>query len=436
MAESPGNIGKYYALKVVGSGNTAVVYHGYDPFNDQDVAIKVSNEKLESTNFPGSVTRTLFYNEAQAAGALIHPNIVRVLDAGEHDGSPYLVMDYVRDGKTLDKFCNGREILPIRQIGQIIYHCARALDYSHRHGVIHRDIKASNILMTSRGQAKITDFGIAQRTTTEQTDTVELMGTPAYMSPEQVRQEELNVQTDVYSLGVVMYEMLTGQTPFRANTVTGLMYRILNDPLPAPVLKRPVSEEVKNILTTALAKDRNERFKSAGEMAEAVFEAFDGIKDTGETISEQRKLHYVRRLEFFNQFDNEQLREILANGSWNRHAPGETIFLEGSMEIAFYTIVAGHVEVRKNSEVLCRLPAGSCFGEMGYLTQTGRTASIVAGEPVWLLALNANTIKLASTMSQLKFNEAFIRTLVGRLAVTSETLVNVTKLTNAGTEVI
>ena len=106
------------------------------------------------------------------------------------------------------------------------------------------------------------------------------------------------------------------------------------------------------------------------------------------------------------------------------------------MEITFYIVVAGHVEVRKNSEVLCRLPAGSCFGEMGYLTQPGRTASIVAGEPVWLLALNANTIKLASTMSQLKSNEAFIRTLVGRLAITSDALVNVTKVTNEGTEVI
>lgn len=290
--------------------------------------------------------------------------------------------------------------------------------------------------MTSGGQAKITDFGIAQRTTTEQTDTIELMGTPAYMSPDQVCQKELNVQIDMYSLGVVMYETLTGQTSFRANTATELIYRILNDPLPASGLTRPISQEIKNILTTALAKDRNERFKSAGEIAEAVFEAFDDIKDTGETISEQRKLDYVRRLEFFNQFDNEQLREILANGSWIRHAPGEAIFLEGSMEITFYIVVAGHVEVRKNSEVLCRLPAGSCFGEMGYLTQTGRTASIVAGEPVWLLALNANTIKLASTMSQLKSNEAFIRTLVGRLAITSDALVNVTKVTNEGTEVI
>ena len=435
MAASPENIGKYYTLEVVGSGNMSVVYHGYDPFNDQDVAIKVSNEKLEATNFPGSLTRTLFYNEAQAAGALIHPNIVRMLDAGEHRGSPYLVMDYVQDGKTLDKFCRGNELLPVRQVGEIIYHCARALDYSHRHGVIHRDIKPSNILMTSQGQAKITDFGIAQRTSAQESEIIELIGTPAYMSPEQVRQEELNVQTDVYSLGIVMYELLIGDPPFRATTVTRLMYRILNQPLPPPTLPFDATQAVHDILVKALAKDRNERYQSAGAMADALFKAFDGISDTDESISEQRKLDYVRRLEFFNHFNREQLREIIANGTWNRHAPGETILLEGSMDIAFYIIVAGHVEVRKDGKVLCRLQAGSCFGEMGYLTKSERTTSIIAAEPVWLLALNTNTIKRASTLSQLKFNEAFIRTLVGRLAMTSEALVQADKPPNADTDV-
>ena len=231
MAKSPEQIGKYYAMEVVGSGNMAVVYREYDPFNDQEVAIKVSHEKLDAMNFPETLTRKLFFNEAQAAGALIHPNIVRVLDAGEHHGSPYLVMDYVGEGATLEAFCKGNERLATHRIGEIIYHCARALDYSHRHGVIHRDVKPSNILVTAGGQAKITDFGIAQRDTFDETQISGLVGSPTYMSPEQIRQLDLNTQTDVYSLGVVMYLLLTGTPPFRASNVAGLMHAIINEPV-------------------------------------------------------------------------------------------------------------------------------------------------------------------------------------------------------------
>ena len=435
MALAPEKIGKYYALEVVGTGNMAVVYRGYDPFSDQEVAIKVSHEKLEAMNFPGTLTRKLFFNEAQAAGALIHPNIVRVLDAGEQDGSPYLVMDYVGDGKTLDVFCRGDQRLPAHRVGEIIYQCARALDYSHRHGVIHRDVKPSNILLTPQGQAKLTDFGIAQRNTMDETQIIGLLGSPTYMSPEQIRQDELNRQTDVYSLGIVMYELLNGTPPFRATNVSGLMYKIVNEPIPKTRLAPDVPEAVHKILARALAKDRAHRYQSAAEMAEALLKVFDGIRECGEKISQERKLEYVKRLEFFSNFTAAELREILANGVWKSHAPGETILLEGSMDLAFDIIVAGHVAVQKNNEVLCCLPAGSCFGEMGYLSKIERTASIIAGEPVLLLALNANIIKQTSVECQLKFNEAFIRTLIGRLAMTSEALAQAAKQPQYKTDV-
>ena len=361
MANSPEKIGKYYALEVVGTGNMAVVYRGYDPFTDREVAIKVSHEKLEAMNFPGTLTRKLFFNEAQAAGALVHPNIVRVVDAGEQEGIPYLVMEYVGAGKTLDAFCRGEQRLPTRQIGEIIYHCARALDYSHRHGVIHRDVKPSNILMTAQGRVKLTDFGIAQRNTMDETQIIGLLGSPNYMSPEQVRQDDLNPQTDVYSLGVVMYELLTGSPPFRASNVASLMYRIMHDAPPRPSLETDTPEAVYTILDKAMEKNRAQRYRSAAEMAEALFEAFDGITDNDDRISDERKLEYVKRLEFFSNFSDDQLREILASGSWISHARDETILLEGSMDLAFYIIVAGHVAVRKDDEVLCRLPRRHLF---------------------------------------------------------------------------
>lgn len=226
MSELPEKFGKYHVLGLAGRGNMGVVYVGYDPFADRDVAIKVSNveEKLEDT--AARQARKLFFNEAHMAGLLNHPNILKIFDAGVEDGEPYIVMEYVEQGETLLEYCDPATLLPVPRVAAIIAKCARAIDYAHRQGVIHRDIKPSNIMQTPDGEVKIGDFGIAHRTLADDTHVLGIVGTPRYMSPEQVQEEKITGQTDIYSLGVVMFELLTGRVPFPVANLSRLIHQI------------------------------------------------------------------------------------------------------------------------------------------------------------------------------------------------------------------
>ncbi|MDX1513558.1 MAG: serine/threonine-protein kinase, partial [Gammaproteobacteria bacterium] len=201
MAELPQKFGKYHVLGLAGRGNMGVVYLGYDPFADRQVAIKVSAapDPLDGTS--SRLARKLFFNEAHMAGVLEHPNILRILDAGEEGGEPYIVMEFVEGGNTLQPFCDPENLLPVPEVADIVARCAKALDYAHCRGVIHRDIKPTNIMRTPEGDVKIGDFGVAQRTMADTTHVMGILGSPRYMSPEQIREETISGQTDLYSLG-------------------------------------------------------------------------------------------------------------------------------------------------------------------------------------------------------------------------------------------
>ena len=202
------------------------------------------------------------------------------------------------------------------------------------------------------GKAKLTDFGIALSANLDDTQITGLMGSPIYMSPEQIKQEELTVQTDVYSLGVVMYELLTGSPPFRADNVAKLMQRILHDDPPLPTLRGNAPAAAIEILSRALARERAQRFTNAAEMADAVHDVFVEIAPGDDKISFEDKLEYIQRLDFFSDFSTEQIREILRVGGWRSRAPGEAIVMEGIIELAFYVILAGHVTVEKGGKPL------------------------------------------------------------------------------------
>jgi eukaryotic-like serine/threonine-protein kinase len=213
--EKPARIGKYNVISEVGRGATAVVYLGDDEFNDRKVAIKVAIGDEGMSPDEAKRFHKLFLNEASLVGKLSHPNIVGVYDAVVEGDMRYIVMEYVPGG-SLKKFCTETNLLPVRQAVLIIFKACRALDYAFQSGVIHRDIKSANILLSERDDIKIGDFGTAQISSSEQTQIDGFVGSPAYMSPEQINEEEPSVQSDIYSLGVVMYELLTGRLPFQA----------------------------------------------------------------------------------------------------------------------------------------------------------------------------------------------------------------------------
>ena len=213
-------LGKYQVLTTIGRGNMATVYLGQDPFIDRPVAIKVAFDEYVQSDETGPLYRRMFFNEAQAAGMLKHPNITAIFDAGVDQDRYYIVMEYIHGGTTLDTFTSAENLLSIKNVTDILYQCAMGLDYAHGKGVIHRDIKPRNILITDELEAKITDFGVAVVPHLQEGQSAEHAGSPLYMAPEQLRLEEATTQSDLFALGVVAYELLTGKHPFEESDTT------------------------------------------------------------------------------------------------------------------------------------------------------------------------------------------------------------------------
>jgi serine/threonine protein kinase len=268
------NLGKYRILEPLGRGGMAQVYKAYHPGLDRYVAIKVLRSDLvEETEFLAR-----FKREARSVAALRHPNIVQVYDFDVQDDYYYMVMELL-EGDTLKSYLNAfrvrGECLPLGELTRILNDALAGLGYAHAEGVIHRDLKSANILLTRRGQAVLTDFGIAQILGgTQYTVSGALMGTLSYMAPEQGRDGKCDARSDIYSLGIMYYEMLTGSVPFDADTPLAILMKHLNDPLPLPRSVIPtIPEAYERVALKALAKLPEERYQSAGEMYTALNEA-------------------------------------------------------------------------------------------------------------------------------------------------------------------
>ncbi len=212
----PERIGKYLIINEVGRGSTGTVYLSHDPYYGRDVAIKVYNLDMAGDEERARVTRKMFLSEAHMVGMLHHPNILPIYDAGEENGHCYIVTEHVHGARTLAAYCRPDNLLRVDDVVELVFKCAKALHYAHSRGVIHRDIKPSNIMLTQSSDVRIIDFGIALVADSDISRIEGIAGSPSYMSPEQVQSLELTNASDLYSLGAVMYELLTGTRPFRA----------------------------------------------------------------------------------------------------------------------------------------------------------------------------------------------------------------------------
>jgi serine/threonine protein kinase len=271
-------LGKYRILEALGRGGMAQVYKAYHPQLDRYMAIKILRSDLvENDEF-----LSRFRHEAHAVSGLRHANIVQVFDFDTQDDQYYMVMELL-EGDTLRALLNQYRVrnqrMPLAEVVGILKDILSALSYAHTEGIIHRDIKPANIMLTKKGQAVLTDFGIAQILgSTQHTMSGALMGTLSYMAPEQGLKGECDSRSDVYSLGIVLYEMLTGYTPFDADTPLAILMKHLNDPLPLPTQVDPaLPPALEMIVLKALAKDPDDRFQSADEMSEALGRAAENL---------------------------------------------------------------------------------------------------------------------------------------------------------------
>ena len=422
-------IGKYELGRVLGSGATSTVYLGYDPFTQRDVAIKVAFPEILKHPERGKLYTHLFLNEASLVGKLAHPHIVQIYDAVVAEDLCYIVMEYVPGG-TLEDCCKAKKPLSVERIVENIFKCTRALDFAHRIGITHRDIKPANILYVGDvpgGEIKISDFGAAIVDQPERT-LVSGIGSPAYMSPEQVRELPLDHRTDIYSLGVVMYQLLTGQLPFQASSNYNIIYQIINTvPMPPSRLRKGVPETIDAIIARAMHKDVNQRYATWQEFAQDLALAFreKQAKAIRRNLSESEKFDILRNLPFFADFSDVELWEVMRFSTWSTVPPKQPVIREGDVGDFFCFLIDGELKVTKNGRTLNLLTVGDCFGEMAVISKSTSTrgADIVAlSEEARIITVQGDAMRQASDACRMHFYQAFLEVLTSRLTIANARL--------------
>ncbi len=415
-SKSLSKIGKYVVINEVGRGSTGTVYLSHDPNYGRDVAIKAYKQDAGDDEKRARIARKMFFNEAHMVGMLQHPNILPIYDAGEEDNSCYVVMEHIQGARTLAAYCKSDNLLPIEDVVEIVYKVARALHYAHGRGVIHRDIKPSNIMLTVDNDVRIIDFGIALCADSDISRIDGIAGSPSYMSPEQVQSAELTNRSDLYSLGAVMYEMLTGTRPFRASNLSKLLHQIVYaTPAPIHTLRKDIPEELEEIVARALRKEPAQRFENGLSFAAALTDIYQKLRQKFDRIEKQQQFDLLRTLRFFHEFSHAEIWEVVRASQWQNYEDGEEIVREGEIDDRFYIIVNGKVVVERNAEVIGRLGKGDCFGETSYVQDAKRTATIRADGPVTLMKVSSTLLEQVSASCQLRFNKMFLRTLIQRL---------------------
>jgi tRNA A-37 threonylcarbamoyl transferase component Bud32 len=423
-SQLPEKIGKYPVVRHLGSGATSEVYLCHDPFTERDVAVKLVSATLFNDPERGKLYRKLFVTEASLAGKLQHPHICQIFDAVADDSAHYIVMEYV-DGGTLEKYCTPDSLLPIDKAVEIVFKCTRALEFAHKMGITHRDIKPANILYTGETDVKVTDFGAALISSGDSTQ-ISAIGSPAYMSPQQVKEHPLDHRTDIYSMGVVMYHLLCGRLPFQASNNFSLIYQITNvEPAPPSSYRPEIPAALDAIVRRAMAKDLEQRYVEWEEFSLDLAQVFRGEGLGHAAIAGERefadsdKFESLRKLPFFEKFSDAEIWEVAHMSAWRAAKAGEVLMKEGESGTYFCILAEGQIKVTKRNKLLNVLNAGECFGEMAYLQKQGnrRGADVTVMTDAKIISVPTDKLDLASDACRHHFDRAFMEILVERLTM-------------------
>lgn len=417
---------RYTLVRELGKGATGVVYLAHDETTKLPVALKVISLGDAGSSLNRRLRR-LFRGEAAMAQQLNHPNIVRIYDAGiEHD-SAWLAMEYV-EGEPLSQYTAFNTLLPPHRVVGLIFKAAMALDYAGQRGIVHRDIKPDNILLTADDDIKITDFGLAldlKKKSAGDTTFITGVGSPAYMSPEQIKEYPLNPQTDLYSLGVLLFEMLTGRRPFRGRNYAGLIYKIINTEPPYPSALNPsVPASLDPIVRKALEKDLYSRFRRGAKFAQDLAAVKFQILESDDLENFNRRFSMLRQCRAFVDFDNEEIWEVLRISTVRIIHEGYPVMHEDEPGESFGVILQGKVEISKTGKRLAQLEAGDVLGEIAFLSRTDkrRDTTALALEDVTYLEINPSAFALSSEECKEHFQNLLFDTIRNRLNSAREQL--------------
>ena len=426
-ASSSQKFGPYRTIEKVGAGATATVYRAIHTETGQMVALKVilfnqSNAKLSRR------LKKLFATEAALAMKVKHPNIVAIFEADIEEKFAYIAMEFV-PGVALREHCSFDKLLPAHRVVEIMFKCAMALDFSARMGVVHRDIKPDNIMLGPDDVVKITDFGLAldmKKKSDADSTFIMGVGSPAYMSPEQIKDYPLNGQTDLYSLGTVMFELLTGRQPFRAKNRASLMYKIINmDAEAVSTLNPSVPDSLDPIIKRTLEKDLYTRYRTGAQFAQDLSSAKFQILDDADSVRLTRRFKVLRQNVAFTDFENDEIWEILRISHWRVVHESRPLMVEGEEGGNFGVIIDGEVEVSLKGRQLAVYGPGQVIGELAFLSpeRARRNGTVVAMVDTIYLEVNAAAYALASEECQYHFKALVVDTLMRRTEEANEMLI-------------
>jgi len=424
-------LGRYQVISTLGTGSMGTVYLALDPLIGRTVAVKVIQRDRyadQSEPFESS-----FRREVQAIGQLGHPNIVTIHDAELTDTAAYFAMEYIK-GETLRKLLDAGIRLPLDHVRNIIGQVAEGLQHAHRNNIVHCDIKPANIIVAPNGTVKIMDFGIALSPSPDAALESFQLGTPRYMSPEQFLNLPPDNRVDIYALGAVLYELLTGRPPFDAESLPALRDKILHqDPTPPSRLNPHLNAGYDRIVARALSKSPEARYQDVRELAMDVMRAakpgltWSKAQYDLETISVKQLLNrLLKSVWLFKGFRMDEMVECLLHTEKTVAFPDQEIIREGSLGEFVYILVAGRVAVVKEiaggtRQVLARLEPGQSFGEMSLVENSPCSASVRALEECTLLRISqADFWKMPGVSAKLYKNIAGL--LSSRLRQSNELL--------------
>jgi serine/threonine protein kinase len=392
----PKTIGAYELLEEIGHGSMGRVWRARRPGSDLDLAVKISEQPGNDTERGERRRRKLFFNEVKAAEMLNHPNIVSTVDAGVDEGRRFIVMEFVSGARTLADFAVKKKLLPVGNVLQIMRQCAEAFDYAHSNGVVHRDIKPTNIMIDDAGVVKIGDFGVAliDRADVDETQVMGRIGSPRYMSPEQILGGEVTNQSDIYSLGVVTYELLTGVSPFSGKHVAEIARKVIKEAhQPIRELNPDVPEKLASVIDRTLKKHPAGRYASAMELAADLQLIQEDLEFTDLKRTDNQSVKSVEALGSFDGFDTAEIQELLAVASWEEYEEGEVVAIEGRGDASVAILVSGKVHVICGQTRVARLGPGTSFGDFALVEAGATGAEVKAARKTTVLRIGAGQVE-------------------------------------------
>ncbi|MBC5767205.1 protein kinase domain-containing protein [Ramlibacter albus] len=418
----PTAIGKYQIEKELGRGASSVVYLARDPFNQRSVALKQVHAHLVKDEIAARRMRRSLHNEAVLAGTLKHPHIIRLYDADEEADPPYLVLEYV-EGTSLASHTAPDKLLPVAQVLNIAFKVCSALEHAQKRGLVHRDIKPANIMLQPDGEVKLADFGTALSLQGDTTQLAGIVGSPSYMSPEQVKEETCTHHSDMFSLAVVMYELLTSKRPFEGDSDFATLFRIsTEDPVPPTTLRPDLPEAIDAVILKALQKKPGNRYAQWSQMADALLAINCQMPARRAEDRESERFTQLRDLKFFSGFQDNTLWEALRLGTLRSYGAGTSLMVEGAKGESFYILLEGEASVSTKGREIAKVGPGVTLGEMAYLQPENplRSATAKATSNVLALEIRNDALRSASDELQNRFDKAFIQLLMTRLVAGNE----------------